>query len=445
MFDPTFPAYPIFSLLTFILVLIPLPWHFQAWNSGTCLYMIWTAIGCLNYFVNSVVWHANAIDWAPIWCDISTRLTVGLSVAIPAASLCINRRLYKIASVQTVSISRVLSIWLLQKRRAVMTDLAIGLGIPFTQMGLQMIVEGHRYDIWEDIGCLPKTFNTPPAYPLSILWPLVIGLISAVYCLLTLRAFMIRRVQFQQLLARNSSLTVNRYFRLMSLATLELSFNTPISAYGLYLTITSSEIQPWRGLADAHFDWYTIDTFPAVLWRGNRTVVTTLELTRWSIVFCGLVFFAFFGFAEEARRHYRMAYEAVAKKLGILLPRPSSGAMANLGWKKNISILPMSNASISIPVFTQKLHSTSSTLATPPKYTAFSSDTSRTSYTDTTSSICRSPITPVFKAHADTVPPILPTMQLSESLRPSSSQSSLPMRQPSRDPEGRKSLYFVAL
>lgn len=68
--DPTFPAYPIFALLSFFLVLIPLPWHLQAWNSGTCLYMIWVAAGCLNQFINSIVWHNNAIDWAPLWCDI---------------------------------------------------------------------------------------------------------------------------------------------------------------------------------------------------------------------------------------------------------------------------------------------------------------------------------------------------------------------------------------
>jgi hypothetical protein len=120
--DASYPAFPIFAFIAFVLVLIPLPWHFQAWNSGTCLFMIWTAVGCLNLFINSIVWRNNAIDWAPIWCDICTccrgftcfslsnsiiasRIIVGLAVAIPAASLCINRRLYKIASCQTVTIT----------------------------------------------------------------------------------------------------------------------------------------------------------------------------------------------------------------------------------------------------------------------------------------------------------------------------------------------------
>ena len=70
MQDPTYPLYPIFVFLSFVMVLIPLPWHLQAWNVGTCAYMIWTAIACLNQFVNAVVWRDNAINYAPVWCDI---------------------------------------------------------------------------------------------------------------------------------------------------------------------------------------------------------------------------------------------------------------------------------------------------------------------------------------------------------------------------------------
>lgn len=68
--DPTYPLFPILAFLGFILVLIPLPWHLEAWNTGTCLYMIWAALACLNQAVNSVVWHGNALNVAPVWCDI---------------------------------------------------------------------------------------------------------------------------------------------------------------------------------------------------------------------------------------------------------------------------------------------------------------------------------------------------------------------------------------
>jgi pheromone a factor receptor len=59
---------------------------------------------------------------------------IGTSVAIPACSLCINRRLYHIASVSSVTKTRA------QKRRDIMTDLAIGVGIPVLEMILRTFV-----------------------------------------------------------------------------------------------------------------------------------------------------------------------------------------------------------------------------------------------------------------------------------------------------------------
>ncbi len=151
----TYPneVFTAFAFLGFLLCAIPLPWHLEgqccvlqiphclvksnnflslaAWNTGTCLYMIWTGLACLNHFINSIVWRGNAINCAPVWCDISTKFNIGAGFAIPAASLCINRRLYHIASVKTVTISKA------EKRRAVYIDLAIGLGLPVLGMTLR--------------------------------------------------------------------------------------------------------------------------------------------------------------------------------------------------------------------------------------------------------------------------------------------------------------------
>ncbi|KAF9040044.1 pheromone A receptor-domain-containing protein [Panaeolus papilionaceus] len=376
--DPTYPAFPIFAFIAFVLVLIPLPWHLTAWNSGTCLFMIWTAISCLIQFINSIIWRDNILDRAVLWCDISTRLQVAIGVAIPAASLCINRRLYKIATCQSVSLGHT------EKRRAVVIDLAIGLGIPFLQMPLQFIVQGHRYDIFEQIGCYPTTVNTPAAYPLSFLWPNIISLISAVYCILTLRAFMIRRAQFAQFLSRNASLTVNRYFRLMALATVEIFFAIPVSSYGLYLNISSKPIYPWTSWSDIHFDWYIVDKFPAALWRSSSIVSTTFEFTRWSTIATALIFFAFFGFADEARKSYRAAFWAVAKRFGFKpTPPAKKPAMRLKGFA-----LGSKDTSSTLPVYAPQKPSTS-----PTKSASIHSSASRSSLasSDVTETVYGSP------------------------------------------------------
>ena len=113
-------VYTVFSGIGIILSLIPLWWHVKSWKMhvGTCAYMIWTALGCLIHFVDSIMWNENIINWAPVWCDISTfrhtftqisshrlhsdtRIAVAVSVAVPACGLCIIRLLYNITVMTT--------------------------------------------------------------------------------------------------------------------------------------------------------------------------------------------------------------------------------------------------------------------------------------------------------------------------------------------------------
>jgi pheromone a factor receptor len=165
MSPPPNELYTAFSFIGFVLCAIPFYWHLQgtwnssrdssiilrmhgpAWNTGTCLYMIWAGLGCLVQCINSIVWNKNMVNRAPIYCDIGesvdlsslersltlrhhtvARLQVAQNVAIPACSLCINRRLYKIATAKVAMTTSA------ERRRAVIQDLLIGLGIPILQM-----------------------------------------------------------------------------------------------------------------------------------------------------------------------------------------------------------------------------------------------------------------------------------------------------------------------
>jgi pheromone a factor receptor len=124
MKDANYPLFPIFAFVGFVLVLIPLPWHLQAWNAGTSSYILWVSVTCLFMFINSVAWSGTAVNFAPLWCDISklsvpassplayylcstaTKIFIGAGVGIPASSLCIVRRLYYITSIKCITITR---------------------------------------------------------------------------------------------------------------------------------------------------------------------------------------------------------------------------------------------------------------------------------------------------------------------------------------------------
>lgn len=63
--------------------------------------------------------------------ELATHFLNGYNLAVPACCLCINRRLYQIASVRTVTKTRA------DKRKAIWIDLAIGLGLPLLQIPLR--------------------------------------------------------------------------------------------------------------------------------------------------------------------------------------------------------------------------------------------------------------------------------------------------------------------
>ncbi|KAG6330459.1 hypothetical protein ID866_8630 [Astraeus odoratus] len=303
--------FPVFAFLGFVISIVPLPWHLRAWNTGTCYYMIWTAISCLNQFINSVVWRDNVINWAPVWCDISIRIMLGASVGIPAASLCINRRLYQIAKVHAVTVTHA------EKRRAVLIDTLICVLFPAIFVALQYVNQGHRFDIYEDVGCYPFIYSTIVAFFLADIWPVIIGIISAIYCVLSLHAFYHRRVQFAKFLASNPSLTASRYFRLMALSVTEICCTIPMGSFLIWLNATAKPVEPWISWDNTHYDFSRIGQYPSVVWTQDYLFVVAVQLSRWLVVACAFVFFMFFGFAAEARKNYRIACYRVAKFFGF--------------------------------------------------------------------------------------------------------------------------------
>lgn len=339
------------------------------------------------------------IDWAPVWCDITTKFMIGLSVAIPACSLCVNRRLYHIASVSSVTKTKA------QKRRDIMTDLAIGVGIPVLEMVLHYIVQGHRFNIFEEIGCYPATYNTPPAYALVFTWPLIIGCISAYYCVRTIMELAQRRAQFMEFLCANKNLNSSRYFRLMGLAGIEVLCTLPLGAYVIYLNATAEDIYPWISWADTHSDFSHVDQIASYFWRQSNPLTLSLELTRWLVVICALVFFAFFGFADEARKNYRLAYVSVAKRVGL----STAGTVSTGGsWTANGSKSGMAYNSRAgtIPVFI-----TSRTERKRDSLTSFSTDISIGDFNNTFDDAKEIPYSPT-----DTV---IATGSISKESRPS--------------------------
>ena len=133
-----------------VMFILSLSKIYPAWNVGVHVYLAWVGLGCLFLGINSIMWNHNTVNWAPVWCDISQFFFLGLinddftgaylviairfndamSTAIPAAILCIDRRLYMLASPITTVPSQA------DKKREVIIDLVIGIGLPIIVMAL---------------------------------------------------------------------------------------------------------------------------------------------------------------------------------------------------------------------------------------------------------------------------------------------------------------------
>ncbi|CCL98521.1 uncharacterized protein FIBRA_00520 [Fibroporia radiculosa] len=299
-----------FSLIGFVLVNIPLYWHLEAWNVGCVLFIFWSGTQCLFQFINTTIWRDNVINWAPVWCDITSRWMLAASIGVITASLIINRRLYYIAIiVQIYSTPE-------EKRRMILIDLFIGLGLPILQVILYYFIQGHRFDIIEGFGCMFVIPNTNISWFLFDIWPIVIGLVSAVYCTLTIRAFLKQRKKLNEVISASGNFS--RYFRLMALAAVELCSTVPLATYTLIVTV-QEPVYDWDGsLANLHYDFSSVGQIPAIsLLTEDPAAVRSLAFDSWTFIGCALVFFAFFGFAQEARSHYHKAFKVIARQLGI--------------------------------------------------------------------------------------------------------------------------------
>jgi len=90
----------------------------------------------------------------------------------------------------------------------------------------------------------------------------------------------------------------------------------PLGAYVILHNVKKG-VGPWISWENARSNYSRVKQVPNFLWKADPGTYNWLEMFRWSIVACALLFFAFFGFADEVRRHYRLVYTSLASRIGI--------------------------------------------------------------------------------------------------------------------------------
>ncbi|KAF8842337.1 putative fungal pheromoneG-protein-coupled receptor [Paxillus ammoniavirescens] len=360
------PPNALFSALSFIgciLSAIPICWHLHTSNGGICLYLAWTSLGCLILFINSIIWNDNVINWAPVWCDITARYLEGSSIGIPASALCIIRKLFRISRLSSLRPDKH------DKRRELWIDLAIGLGFPCLIMTLQYVTQSHRFNIFEQIGCFPATYTTVAALFLILMWPVVIGLISAVLAAFTFRAAYYQKALLDEYLWTTCDISASCYWRLMALCATEICFTVPCGVVAIVLDTMNGQVQPYISWSNVHFDFSQVEQFPIAVWQSILIMAAGSEITRWLYILCAFVSFGFFGLGEEARESYQYALRATAHAGRFLFgwvtrsdvnPRGPRSPSRQMGESSGVAALRMKSPSNHLPTIAFARQSTHS-------------------------------------------------------------------------------------
>ena len=178
-----------------------------------------------------------------------------------------------------------------------------------------LVIQFGRFWIIEDYGCSPGFDSNWVSLIIIYILPLLLELIAGVYGCLSIRAFYNRSI----------NLNSNRYIRLIIFSVGDLLVGIPITLFYLYVEIATTTLQPFSSPTQEQFS--QIFQLPAVVWRSTTLSELSTELNRWIMVWGAFVFFAIFGFTEEARNNYRAMLQYVIQffvKITGIKSRPRS-------------------------------------------------------------------------------------------------------------------------
>jgi len=103
----------------------------------------------------------------------------------------------------------------------------------------------------------------------------------------------------------------------MALSMTELCCTLPLSCFLIWINSTATPVSPWISWENTHYGFSRVGQYPSVVWTQNYLFVVAVQMTRWVTVACAYIFFAFFGFASEARKNYGIAFYTIARVFGV--------------------------------------------------------------------------------------------------------------------------------
>lgn len=105
----------------------------------------------------------------------------------------------------------------------------------------------------------------------------------------------------------------------MVICVIEIFFMVPLCTFTVIINATDGPFDKYVGFAGLRSDLNRVGQYPAFLWTHHWVTRHTVEINQWILIGSSLPYFAIFGPTEEARKHYRAAFNIICFRS----PKPS--------------------------------------------------------------------------------------------------------------------------
>lgn len=298
-FDSTGILFIVFSILAFIVLIPPSIYHCINKNIPAISLMIWFSYINLVGIINAIIWSGynyDAVTQAPVYCDITVRITSGANLGLLCATTCLIFNLYMVISARSYKFLNTES-----STKKVVNILMCWLN-PIIVMGVSILAQSGRYTIVRYRGCIAIYSYGIMSIVLSSLWNVLWVLAAFIFASLTIFEYVRKRRDLNDLLkCSNSGLNTKKFSRLIIFSLIIIVVLSPVVLIGFYNDLANST----RYKETLHINdpgWNS--TF--YINGGTKPIVQ--RIIEIVLSFCA---FFLFGLGSEALNMYRQIFISI--------------------------------------------------------------------------------------------------------------------------------------
>ncbi|KAG8802599.1 a-factor receptor [Serendipita sp. 399] len=330
-----FPAYPIVCILSAILALMPIPSHYRAGNIGIIALGVWTFWGNIIAAVNTIYWHGNLRNPNPIWGDICQAYFAVMNFGLSSSTIFIQYTLWKVSRNRKLFITR------RERRMQKIWGAFWCYGFPLLFVVFHYIVQGHRYDVVEDLGPTPTTYLTPVAFTLYFMWDPILCIIAIIFSILTYINVIRHRKEVANMFVSSKRHNAGQYYRLLAITLVLTLIHLPLVLRVLIGNAVDYEVYPWISWEDTHSNYMRIQYISRIILGTIPGAVSGLSLAYWAVALCGYIYFALYGTGSESLAQYKRCILYIPRRLGLLSPSKTVTTTAEEGRGKKRWSMPV--------------------------------------------------------------------------------------------------------